>query len=172
MSHSLHCTHCGEITNYLQYQIDDFIFCCHGCQLVFQFLNDSGLEKYYQLENNPGSRLQKSHSPKDYSYLDDPELLDSIHEFYSENLAKITLSIPSIHCSSCVWLLEKLPSLLNGVQSSRCNLFQSELLINYNPKIVSFSQIIAQIFQLGYETDLSLKNSKQNKEDTKNNELL
>lgn len=165
------CTHCGEITNNQSFSIKAHIFCCNGCKVVYQFLSDNGLNNYYELQKTPGTVITNKQENKDFSYLDDLDLLESIHEFYSEKVAKITLLIPSIHCSSCVWLLEKLPSILNGVQSSRCNLFQSKLTINYCPKIVDLSQIISQIYQLGYETELNFDNKKTNSSQTTDENL-
>ncbi|MCO4783012.1 MAG: heavy metal translocating P-type ATPase metal-binding domain-containing protein [Candidatus Cloacimonetes bacterium] len=172
MSDLSNCVHCGEPASTSSYKLNDLIFCCNGCKVVYHFLADNGLENYYKLQDTPGSTIKDDRESQDFSYLDDPELLESIHEFYSDTLAKITLSIPSIHCSSCVWLLEKLSSILAGVKSSRCNLFKAQLVVIYNPEAVQLSRVISQLYLLGYETELKIDNFNSEREKPDNLDLM
>ena len=41
--------------------------------------------------------------------------------FNDDDIAVVQFEIPAIHCSSCVWLLEKLDCLQKGVVSSQVN---------------------------------------------------
>ena len=99
---------------------DDKDFCCNGCQVVYSVLRDNGLADYYKFESNPGIS-QKSISSKNYSFLDDEDVVNNLVEFREKSIAKISFTLPQIHCASCIWLLENLNKLKPGILSSRVN---------------------------------------------------
>ena len=59
------CYHCGLpcITNSIA--VDDKVFCCDGCKLVYEILNDNGLCDYYKMQSHPGlSQIKALRSDK------------------------------------------------------------------------------------------------------------
>lgn len=48
------CYHCGEDCKELTITVAEKQFCCEGCKMVFEIINQNGLCDYYDLEKNPG----------------------------------------------------------------------------------------------------------------------
>jgi Cu+-exporting ATPase len=44
------CYHCGDVCAEDHRVHDSKDFCCHGCEVVYDLLNESGLCDYYALE--------------------------------------------------------------------------------------------------------------------------
>ncbi len=123
------CFHCGTACNTDKIEFDDKLFCCNGCKTVYEILNQNELTCYYDLEKTPGS------IPKDiqgkYNYLDNDELADKIIEFNDNETSVVNFSIPNIHCSSCIWVLENLNKLNNGVKTALVNFPKKEVRITF-----------------------------------------
>jgi Cu+-exporting ATPase len=162
---SLKCTHCGDECpdDYLVY--DDHQFCCNGCQVVYSVLKDNGLGDYYSFESNPGIS-QKSIQNKDYVFLDDEDVVNNLLEFREEQLAKISFSLPQIHCASCIWLLENLNKLQSGVLSSRVNFLSKKATVSFNPDKISLRKLVEQLAAIGYPPELNLQKLSSSKTGT------
>ncbi|MEJ0105959.1 MAG: heavy metal translocating P-type ATPase metal-binding domain-containing protein [Bacteroidota bacterium] len=50
----IHCYHCGEDCHFASIYIEDKSFCCEGCKMVYQILNQNDLCDYYDLNKTPG----------------------------------------------------------------------------------------------------------------------
>lgn len=149
------CYHCGEDCESEPLWHNDHAFCCFGCQTVFELLSENDLCDYYSFEKNPGNQL--SHFIKDkYLFLDNEEVVDHLLDFKSDQLAKITFSIPSIHCSSCIWLLENISRFDHGIIVSKINFSKKRLTIDYNPTKTTLRKIADLLYQLSYEPEISL----------------
>ena len=99
------CFHCGDqceevITH------DSKPFCCHGCVTVYDILSDHNLGTYYELNGTPG--IKGNTSSNKFDYLDNEDIVNGLLDFKNDDIEKITLKLPAIHCSSCIWLLENL----------------------------------------------------------------
>src|SRR5689334_8350140 len=101
-----YCYHCGDDLPVNLYLYDDKQFCCLGCKGVYQILSDHNLDSYYAYNDIPG-QSQKVQS-KHFEYLDESEIEARLVDYKDEKITTITLYIPAIHCSSCIWLLENL----------------------------------------------------------------
>src|SRR5690606_24874887 len=75
----------------------------------------------------------------------------------SDTLNKLTFIIPSIHCTSCIWLLENLYKLHEGVSVSRVNFVKKTLAVSYEPRHVHLRQLVEQLATLGSAPDISLE---------------
>lgn len=164
------CYHCGEDCKGQPLWHNDHSFCCFGCQTVFELLSENDLCEYYSFETNPGNKL--NHFIKDkYLFLDKEEIADHLLDFKSDQLAKITLSIPSIHCSSCIWLLENISRFDSGIIQSKINFSKKRLSVDFNPNKTTLRKIADLLYQLSYEPEISLdqnKNTIENHSQTKN----
>ena len=153
------CFHCGDICDE-QIVFDSKSFCCHGCKTVYELLNTHELDTYYQLNQSPGS---KQNQPKsDFSYLDNETIVSRLLDFESEKVGKVTLFLPAIHCSSCIWLLENLPSLFPGVISSQVNFIKKKATINFRKDELSLKGLVEIISSIGYEPRISLDDDEGN----------
>lgn len=153
---SLKCTHCGDECPDDHPVYDEKDFCCNGCQVVYSVLKDNGLSDYYNFETNPGIS-QKSISNKNYSFLDDDDVINNILEFREDNLAKISFTLPQIHCASCIWLLENLSKLNPGILGSRVNFLSKTATVSYNPNNISLRKVVELLASIGYPPELNLQ---------------
>ncbi|MDA7631779.1 heavy metal translocating P-type ATPase metal-binding domain-containing protein [Verrucomicrobia bacterium] len=148
------CFHCGTICRDASGRKDGKVFCCHGCAIVYDLLHESGLSNYYQIKPHSGIRIEHDHALNEFSYLDDPAVLDSLLDFHQSNHSIVTFSIPSIHCVACVWLLENLYRLQEGVGESKVNFPRKEVRITFDHEKVSLSTLVALLARMGYQPEL------------------
>ena len=148
-SKTIHCTHCGEVCPDQHSLKDEFWFCCEGCKLVYQLLSDHKLDGYYNALDTAFVG-RKPQSKKDYSYLDDEEILNQLLEFSSDERQSFTFELPDIHCTSCIWLLENLDKLTPGIISTRVNFLKKTCSVSYDPRITRLQIIAELLHKIGY----------------------
>lgn len=153
------CYHCGDDCDRELVVFDDKDFCCNGCKTVYEILNQNDLCTYYDLDQNPGISLKSKKFDDKYAFLDNEEIAHLILDFKDNQIAKVTFFIPSIHCSSCIWLLENLYKLKNGVNHSRVNFVRKEFCVDFNPEEISLRSLVELLATLGYEPNISLDDS-------------
>ncbi|MBD0726179.1 heavy metal translocating P-type ATPase [Flavobacterium sp. L1I52] len=151
------CFHCGlDIVKEAEILFDQKTFCCAGCKTVYEIFSLNDLSCYYDFEKSPGA------SPQDikgkYDFLENENIVSKLLEFQEATTAIVSLSIPHIHCSSCIWILENLQRLQKGISSSQVNFPEKKVRIIYNPAEVSLSTIVYLLGSIGYEPYISLKN--------------
>lgn len=161
MAHStietdLQCTHCGEPCPTDSIHENEHLFCCHGCQTVYHLLQENNLCDYYELNKLAGNSLKGKNFEGKFAYLDVPEIANPLYDFYKPTEARITLYLPTIHCSSCIWLLENFTKIRDGVLQSRVQFLKKELALVFNPEVVSLRQIVELLATLGYEPSITL----------------
>ncbi len=151
------CTHCGEQCDEGDILFDDKAFCCEGCKTVYQLLSDHDLCTYYALDAFPGKTISSIIERKRFDYLANSEIEHKLVDFYTENKASITFLIPNIHCTSCVWLLENLQSLDEGINQGTVNFLKRKVTILFNPSKTTVRNIVELLTTIGYEPDLKLE---------------
>ena len=167
----LKCYHCGDECD------DDFIeigskhFCCHGCKTVYEILNENGLTQYYRLEKNPGISQKEKPQNTNFDFLDNPEIRQNLLSFSSENFQNISLKLPAIHCSSCIWLLENLRSLKQGILDVKVNFSKKEALVSFNPKTISLKEVALLLETIGYPPEINLSTKEETAKNTNRNSL-
>ncbi len=107
------CYHCGADCDKNLIHFSEKDFCCNGCKTVFEILNTNELSCYYDLESSPGT-IPKEIQGK-YNYLENEDIIEKLLAFNDGETSVVEFYIPSIHCSSCIWVLENLNKLNNGV---------------------------------------------------------
>ncbi|MCO6149212.1 heavy metal translocating P-type ATPase metal-binding domain-containing protein [Flavobacterium sp. NRK1] len=157
------CFHCGlQIVKKGEIVFDDKSFCCNGCKMVYEIFSLNGLTDYYNFENSPGATPQDIKGK--YDFLDNEVITDRLLEFKEECTYIVTLYIPHIHCSSCIWILENLNRLSKGISSSQVNFHEKKVRIIFSPAETSLKQIVYLLNSIGYEPYISLDNyNKQRK---------
>jgi P-type Cu+ transporter len=150
------CTHCGDICADEHIKAHHKDFCCNGCVTVYELLHEAGLDAYYDAETIPGISFRKQQPDEHYAYLDHLEIQQKLLDFNSPDFAKIHFFIPVIHCSSCVWLLENLYRLNNGVNQVQVNFGKREASISFNPSKISLRQLVELLRSIGYTPQIQL----------------
>ena len=151
------CFHCGlDIIKEEEIFFDARSFCCNGCKTVYEIFSVNDLTCYYDFEKSPGA------SPLDingkYDFLDNESIVSKLLEFQENSTAIISLNIPHIHCSSCIWILENLQRLQKGISTSQVNFPEKKVRITFNPEVVSVKTIVYLLSSIGYEPYISLEN--------------
>ncbi|MDF1697987.1 MAG: heavy metal translocating P-type ATPase metal-binding domain-containing protein [Saprospiraceae bacterium] len=144
-----HCAHCGDVCESNNFTIDNSVFCCNGCKMVYQLLGESGMSAYYLYEKQPGIS-QKDLVSDGYDYLDDAKIVAKLLEFQEGNISKITLHLPDIHCSACLWLLENISKLDAGIIQSRVNFTTKKATITFRHEDTSLRNVVALLTKIGY----------------------
>ncbi len=144
------CAHCGNDCKQADYAEKwQKYFCCEGCELVYGILQENKLGYYYALDEQAGKRVQKAQS-EEFAYLDNAEIQGSLLDFAENGIAKIQLSLPQIHCTSCVWLLENLHRLDAGVLRSTVNFGLRRANISFDQTKTSLRKIAELLASIGY----------------------
>ncbi|ABQ05563.1 heavy metal translocating P-type ATPase [Flavobacterium johnsoniae] len=151
------CFHCGlEIPKDEEINFDEKTFCCTGCKTVYEIFSLNDLTCYYDFEKSPGATPQDIKGK--YDFLDNESILAKVLEFQESNTSIVSLNIPHIHCSSCIWILENLNRLNSGISSSQVNFPEKRVRITFNSEIVSLKEIAYLLSSIGYEPYISLEN--------------
>lgn len=152
-----HCFHCGlEIVKSEEIVFDDKTFCCTGCKTVYEIFSLNDMTCYYDFEKSPGASPQDSNGK--YDFLDNESIVSKLLEFEENATAIVSLNIPHIHCSSCIWILENLQRLQEGISTSQVNFPEKKVRITYKPEQVSLKEIVYLLSAIGYEPYISLEN--------------
>jgi Cu+-exporting ATPase len=166
------CYHCGELCEEELIKFDDKAFCCNGCKMVYEILDENDLCNYYDLENSPGISLKNRNFEDKFAFLDNEEIQGKLLNYSSENLKKIVFHIPSIHCSSCIWLLENLDTIREGIITSRVNFVRKEVSIDFDPQVISLKTVVELLATVGYEPEINLQNATETKTKSENRMLF
>lgn len=165
------CYHCGS-TCEEEINFDDKLFCCEGCKTVYDILNVNSLDSYYNIEEqNPGIKANKNFKGK-YNFLDLDEFKEKLISFQEGDTIKIKLFLPQIHCSSCLWLLERLDKLREGVISSQVFFAKKEAEITFNESIVSLKELAELLASIGYPPSITLEDYDKSNTSKTNKKLL
>jgi Cu+-exporting ATPase len=151
------CFHCGlDIVKSEEIVFDDRTFCCTGCKTVYEFFSLNDMSCYYDFEKSPGATPQDINGK--YDFLDNESIVSKLLEFEENSTAIVSLNIPHIHCSSCIWILENLQRLQKGICTSQVNFPEKKVRITYQPEQVTLKEIIYLLSAIGYEPYISLEN--------------
>lgn len=151
------CFHCGlSISKNEEINFDNKMFCCNGCKTVYEIFSLHDLTCYYDFEKSPGATPQEIQGK--YDFLENESILAKVLEFQEGNTAIVSLNIPHIHCSSCIWILENLNRIQNGISTSQVNFPEKKVRITFNSDLVSLKSIVYLLNSIGYEPYISLEN--------------
>ncbi|MEJ2882402.1 heavy metal translocating P-type ATPase [Pedobacter sp. GR22-6] len=149
------CYHCGDTLPQLPYHLEDKSFCCLGCQGVYKILSENNLCNYYDYNEVPG---QTQKQPVGYfDYLDEPTIVADLVDYIDENNTVVTLYIPAIHCSSCIWLLENLHRINPAIRNSRIDFLKKTVNLSFKNKELSLRHVVEILASVGYEPLISLQ---------------
>ncbi len=138
------CRHCGLL---FAAKTSTHEFCCAGCEFVFGFLKDEGLETYYSLRDQapPSCPLPAQVSSETYEFCDDAEFIAHA----SPDGFRLSFYLEGLNCTACLWLLEKLPDLCSDCASARVNMSASLIEVSRHSE-GSFATIARMLNRLGH----------------------
>jgi Cu+-exporting ATPase len=138
-------------------------FCCYGCKTVYQILNEKKLDRYYEIQPMSGIKIDKEEVGDKYAFLDNPEIAESLLEFSDGGFSKVTLFIPTIHCASCIWLLENLHTLDPGIVRSSVHFPKKQVSITFKPEEISLRKIVEMLVSIHYVPEINLQQQQNDK---------
>lgn len=154
------CYHCHEDCDEQIVKFDDKAFCCEGCKLVYELLDNNDLCQYYDLDDAAGLSLKNvKHLEGKFDFLNDAELQKSFIQFQNDAEIHVLFYLPTMHCSSCVYLLENLHRLDKRIIHAQVNFPKKELTVIYNHADIQLSEVAKLLAQIGYEPHLGLDNA-------------
>lgn len=162
------CYHCGDDCTTVEYVVDNKSFCCHGCKSVYEVLSAGDLCNYYSYNEHPGATRLRT--DKRFDYLSEPTIVDELIDYKDKYITIVTFYIPHIHCSSCLWLLEKLNKINPAIHYCRVDFLKKQLNIRFDHEKISLQQVVELLFDIGYEPLINLQDvvKKQNAVDKDN----
>ncbi len=151
------CFHCGEDNSSSAIHIQDKYFCCEGCKLVYELLNENNLCTYYDLNHNPGVTQRITIRENKFAFLDDATIIRKLIQFTDGNQTHITFYLPQMHCSSCLWLLENIHRINEGVITSKVNFVRKEVFLVFDNSKTTLRKVVETLTSIGYEPHISLQ---------------
>jgi len=129
-------------------------FCCSGCATAHEMLHgDSGY--------GPSPELLSK-----YEHLIVTSEAEGLQK-YSSTAVIWEVSLPAIHCTSCLILLERMPEWLHGVNDVRVSFSAKKAHISFDPTQISVPVVAAWLDFVGYPPFLITKKHTNNGEITK-----
>lgn len=168
------CSHCGLPTPADPGPTDETLaFCCGGCRVAYELLHSCGLDRYYSLRDQLGddqvaSPVASLTSDAAYAHYDDPEFLAD----HGYEAGRAVLHVSGLHCAACVWVIDRLPAVLDGVVSARVNLGTARLYLEWDPDRVKLSAIGGFLHQLGYPTHAADAQAEKARRDDRRRDLI
>ncbi len=156
LTEKVYCAHCGDECRNAIVDWKEQKFCCEGCKLVYEILSENNLTSYYALNKTPGTAQRKKRHDEQFAYLDVEALKKQLIQFTDGKTTRITFSVPQVHCSSCVWLLENLHRINNGIVFSQVNYSKKTVSLIYDEEKITLRKVVELLSVIGYEPALAL----------------
>jgi Cu+-exporting ATPase len=154
------CYHCGQPCDNEIFRNEEKNFCCYGCKVVFELIQQNNLCEYYNIESHPGLNA-KSAIHRHYEYLKDASIVKKLLEFDAAGFSRIRFNVPAIHCSSCIWLLENLQKADKGILRSEVNFNRKDVCIDFDPGKTDLARLASILDTLGYPPRITTDSEKQ-----------
>lgn len=154
------CFHCGQNIDKEQILFDEKLFCCNGCQSVYEILNVHNLDNFYNINKRSGIRPSNENNSQ-FDYLDTPEIFNKVIDFSEGGTTLVTFKIPVIHCSSCIWLLESLHTINKKIKYSQVNFTRKTLQVSFKEEELKLSELAKFLTNLGYKPIINLETAEK-----------
>jgi len=157
------CFHCGlpvpDGAHYpVQFEGQERVTCCPGCQAVARTIIENGLGSYYHHRTQPAGAPGEPVIPDELRSLalfDEPELQrqfvnESEDKASGKPVREASLILEGITCAACVWLNERHVQALPGVVEFRVNYSTHRAQVRWDPDRLALSDILHAIRDIGY----------------------
>lgn len=153
------CLHCGIPLDASTVQRGTS-FCCRGCETIYTTIQAFGLTDFYSFRKALDVKANARTDLKALRFLHlDSEELQRRFVQKEGSRARAVLTLEGIQCAACVWLIEKLPGLLDGVERASLHFGTGQLTIEYDPSAVLLSKIAETLHHLGYTPHVPAQDS-------------
>lgn len=143
------CAHCGLDVPGARIAHDEVrSFCCGGCATAWQVLHASGLDHYYALSRRREARVEAS--GRSFEEFDHDAFVSRYVRSRADGLAEADLYLEGVHCPSCVWLVERIPTAVAGMAGAELDLARGRVRVTWDPAQVQLSTVARFLDTLGY----------------------
>jgi Cu+-exporting ATPase len=143
----LECHHCHQpVTDAVVSENGKHTYCCYGCKVVDELLH-----------SRQGVADKSLFNTAKYAYLDEPKIRKSLIQFEDGSFARIAIHLPAIHCSSCIYLLENLTEIEEGILEVQVHFAKKQADISFRPNAILLSEVAALLDYIGYTPDFQTK---------------
>ncbi len=142
------CTHCGLTVPAGLVEDVERSFCCEGCRTAYAIPNAHGLGSYYRF--NDRRELAVRATGRSYEEFDHPAFHDRYVRHVEGGRARVELYLEGVHCASCVWLVERLPLVVDGVARAELDVRRSLAVVEWYDAALPLSSVARSLDQLGY----------------------
>ncbi len=150
LDHAVACDHCGLPVPVALYEPDaDQQFCCSGCRTVFEVIHAEGFEAYYALRDAAPQQRAEAVG-RSFEELDDPAFRDQYCSPRPDGMLATELYLEGVHCSACLWLIEKSLAREPGVAEAKLNFARARLTLMWRPDQRPLSELAKRLASLGY----------------------
>ncbi|WP_185856945.1 heavy metal translocating P-type ATPase [Blattabacterium cuenoti] len=98
-----------------------------------------------------------------FDFLDNEKISEKIIDFNHKNITTVRFFIPSIHCGSCVLILENLPKLYQNILNSTVDFSSKKIWITYNNIEFKLSDIAQLLDNMGYKPSINFESIENRK---------
>jgi Cu2+-exporting ATPase len=132
-------------------QGDQEQFCCSGCRQVHTLVREWGFDQYYRLVHQQQGTLEPARvTGRSFDDFDDERQQGEATDQVGPDRRRTRLYLEGVHCAACVWLVEKLPAVLRGVDEVRLNYGSSVAEVTWRPGHTRLSAVGRALDRLGY----------------------
>ena len=145
------CAHCGLPVPASLQRAEGEQFCCAGCEAARGAILSCGLDAYYRLRDDATPARERAADATDTSeaLFDDPAFTSRFVRV-DDDIASCRLYVEGVHCIACLWLLERLPTIVDGLLSVELDLSRAVATVRWRPESVRLSEIARAIARFGY----------------------
>lgn len=154
------CYHCGDKIVGKPTAFDKKSFCCMGCKLVYVLLKDNQLDSFYKYETVPGTKPENLSEGK-YDFLELPDIRERVILFEENSYTKVLMYLPSIHCSSCIYLLENISKIEPAISQCVVNFTSREASITFDSSRLKLSELATLLHRIGYKPNFGNRKQTQ-----------
>lgn len=114
------------------------------------------MEDFYAIGAGAGARIPRPDVSTDRASLDRPAVRSEIVDFFDGRTTRVTFLLEGIHCVACVWLLENLPRLAEGIEEARVHFSTRRVSIRFQDESILLSEVVELLDRMGYPPTLKL----------------
>lgn len=144
------CSHCGLPVPAGDETVNGPAFCCAGCRSVYEIVNAAGLSGYYQYRDEGPAAPARARTSRKYQELDEPAFQAQHCRAEPHGEKSVELLLEGVHCSACLWLIERVGRVVPGVTSARLDLSRNVVTLTWNDQRTALSLIAQGLESLGY----------------------
>ncbi len=124
--------------------------------MVYGILQENDLSRFYQLDPD-AARTADELEAGTYDFLADAAVKRRMIDFSDGRISRVTFSLPNIHCVACVWLLERIYKLQEGIGQPEVNFTRKTVMIPFEEEKITLVELAGLLARIGYPPEFKLQ---------------